>query len=107
MYYLAQEKLKQEQVYGPNKFASSQFSIQGNASVTEPTSTNTSTLPSYTNPVQLFPHKKDMKVDYGMALFYLPTLEKSHQWGMPYYANLATTTPMTLSHYQPCTCDAG
>jgi len=69
MYYLAQEKLKKEQVYGPNVFASSQLSIQGNASATEPTSM----LPLFLHtsiPVQLSPHKKDMKVDYGVALLY-------------------------------------
>ena len=106
MYYLAQEKLKKEQVYGPNVFASSQLSIQGNASATEPTSM----LPLFLHtsiPVQLSPHNKDMKVDYEVALLYLSTLEKSYQWGMPYNANLATTTPMPLSHGQPCTSDAG
>jgi len=55
MYYLAQEKLKQEQVYGPNVFASSQLSIQGNVSATEPTSTNASNLPSYINPSPTIP----------------------------------------------------
>ena len=55
MYYLAQKKLKQEQVYGPNVFASSQLFIQGNAPATEPTSTNASTLPSYINPSPTIP----------------------------------------------------
>ncbi|TFK70981.1 Pkinase-domain-containing protein [Pluteus cervinus] len=135
MYYLAKEKLDRERVYGPGHFASSQLSIQENATtspnsqaastptVTSPTPAEPSVPPSsYTHikpgrsapappPKEASPTAANAKVDYSMALPRLPAPDPSHYSGMSYDTNVSPspTSPTfpTKLHPQPRARDPG
>jgi serine/threonine protein kinase KIN1/2 len=93
MYFIAQEKLEKERVYGFGHFASSQLSV-----LEAPPLRPTTTKPSTATPT---PKANDEKENYNMTLPQFLVLETSHYSGMLYNANNANSPSPTAASFHP------